>query len=61
MSNSPADIISLRSGDVITGINGETIKDLGSFYKLLREKTKTELYFSVQRGENKLETMKFKR
>ncbi|MDR0567701.1 MAG: Do family serine endopeptidase [Spirochaetaceae bacterium] len=57
----PAAIIGLQRGDLITGINGEPIKDIAGFYKLLREKTDKELWFNVVRGTANLETLKFKR
>jgi Do/DeqQ family serine protease len=60
-ANSPADIIGLRQGDLITALNGETVRDLPSYYKLLREKTRTELWFGITRNESALETLKFKR
>lgn len=61
ISDSPADIIGLRQGDLINAINGEAIKDLAGFFKLLREKTDRELWFGFTRGESPLETLKFKR
>ncbi|MDR2798705.1 MAG: Do family serine endopeptidase [Treponema sp.] len=57
----PAAIIGLQRGDRITGINGEPVKDLASFYKNLREKTDRELWFNFIRGDTTLETLKFKR
>jgi Do/DeqQ family serine protease len=61
ISGSPSDIIGLRQGDRITSINGEDVKDLAAFYKLLREKTGKELMFGFQRSDSSLETLKFKR
>ena len=61
MADSPADIIGLRQGDLINSINGENIKDLSAYYKLLREKTAKELWFGFTRGESTLETLKYKR
>ncbi|MDR1588340.1 MAG: Do family serine endopeptidase [Treponema sp.] len=61
ISNSPADIIGLKANDRITGINGEELKDLAAFYRLLREKTDRELWFNFIRGDSSLETLKFKR
>jgi Do/DeqQ family serine protease len=60
-SDSPADIIGLRQGDLINAINGENIRDLPAYYKLLREKTGNELWFGFTRGGSTLETLKFKR
>jgi serine protease Do len=61
LADTPADIIGLKEGDRITAINGEDIKDLASYYKLLREKTGKELWFGFYRSDTLLETLKFKR
>ncbi|MDR1950360.1 MAG: Do family serine endopeptidase [Spirochaetaceae bacterium] len=61
IADSPAAIIGLQREDRIVGINGEPIRDLASFYRLLREKAGKELWFEVIRGEATLETLKFKR
>jgi Do/DeqQ family serine protease len=58
---SPASTIGLKAEDVIVSVNGEPVKDIASFYKALREKTKTEIWFGVERGGSKLETMRYKR
>jgi len=60
-SGSPADIVGLRQGDLITSVNGEDVKDIGAFFKVLREKTASELWFGIQRGESTLESLRFKR
>jgi Do/DeqQ family serine protease len=60
-ADSPSDIIGLRAGDRITSVNGEDIRDLSAFYRLLREKTDKELWFGFIRGDTPLETLKFKR
>jgi len=61
LKNSPADIIGLREGDLITAVNGEPVRDLAAYYRLLREKTRTELWFGITRSDSTLETLKFKR
>ena len=61
IDGSPADIVGLRQGDRITSVNGENVKDIASYFKLLREKTAGELCFGIIRGESTLETLKFKR
>jgi Do/DeqQ family serine protease len=60
-ADSPADIIGLKRGDLITGVNGERIRDLQGFYRLLRENTSRELWFTFTRGDSSLETLKFNR
>jgi Do/DeqQ family serine protease len=61
IDGSPAGIIGLRQGDLINSINGENIKDLSAYFKLLREKTAKELWFGFTRSESALETLKYKR
>jgi len=60
-SQSPADIVGLKQGDLITSINGENINDIAAFFKVLREKTASELWFDIQRGESSLKSLTFKR
>ncbi|AEF85294.1 putative serine protease MucD [Treponema primitia ZAS-2] len=61
VDKSPASVVGLQRGDRIIGINGETVRNLADFYRLLREKAGKELWFEVVRGENTLETLKYKR
>jgi S1-C subfamily serine protease len=61
VSGSPADIVGVRQGDVIKSINGAEVKDIASFYTALRERTASELWFGIQRGESELESLRFKR
>jgi S1-C subfamily serine protease len=61
VDKSPASVVGLQREDIILAINGEAVKDVAAFYRILREKTSKELWFEVQRGETKLETLKYKR
>jgi Do/DeqQ family serine protease len=61
IADSPADVIGLRQGDLINSLNGENIKDLAAYYKMLREKAGKELWFGFTRSESELETLKYKR
>jgi Do/DeqQ family serine protease len=61
IARSPAAIVGLQRGDRIISVNGESVQDLASFYKILRERATKELWFEVVRGDSTLETMKFKR
>jgi Do/DeqQ family serine protease len=61
INESPAAIIGLQREDRIIAINGESVQDIASFYRLLREKAGKELWFEVVRGTSTLETLKFKR
>jgi S1-C subfamily serine protease len=61
IDKSPASVVGLQRGDRIIGVNGEKVQDLAAFYRILREKALKELWFEVIRGDNTLETLKFKR
>ncbi|MDR2900750.1 MAG: Do family serine endopeptidase [Treponema sp.] len=61
LDKTPADIIGVRRGDIIVGINGTSINDLAEFYTVLRENTSRELWFELKRGDAEIETVKFKR
>jgi Do/DeqQ family serine protease len=61
ISGSPADIVGLRQSDIITAVNGVKVNDTASFFKTLREKTDSELWFEIQRGEAVLESLRFKK
>ena len=61
IADSPASIVGIQRGDRITAVNDTPVKDLSSFYKALREKTDKELWFSFIRGDNTLDSLKFKR
>jgi S1-C subfamily serine protease len=61
IAKSPAAVVGLLRQDIITAVNGERIRDMASFYKVIREKAGRELWFEVQRGDSTLETPKYKR
>jgi S1-C subfamily serine protease len=61
IADSPASIVGLRQGDRILKVNGEAVQDLSAFYRVLREKAKTELWFEIARGDATLESLRFKR
>ena len=61
IDEAPADIVGLRRGDRITAVNGIPVSDLAAFYRILRENTERELWFSFIRGENNLESIRFRR
>jgi len=60
-SGSPADVVGLRAGDRIYQINGQPVNDYASFYRVLRERTASELWFGIYRGDSTLESLRFKR
>jgi Do/DeqQ family serine protease len=61
VEKSPAAVINVQRGDVIKAVNDVPVKTLDDFYKALREKTAKEFYLNIERGESKLETMKYKK
>ncbi|MDR2211546.1 MAG: Do family serine endopeptidase [Spirochaetaceae bacterium] len=61
ISRSPAAVMGLARQDIITSINGERVRDIASFYRILREKANREIWFDLQRGDSTLETPKYKR
>jgi S1-C subfamily serine protease len=61
INESPAAVVGMQRGDRITAVNDTPVKDLAAFYKVLREKTDKELWFSFTRGETNLDSLKFKR
>ncbi|MDR0388309.1 MAG: Do family serine endopeptidase [Treponema sp.] len=61
IKESPASIIGLQQEDLLTAINGEPVRDLAGFYRILRQKAEKELWFEVIRGSATLETLKYKR
>ncbi|MDR0908545.1 MAG: Do family serine endopeptidase [Spirochaetaceae bacterium] len=65
--NSPAAVVRLEVGDVITEVSGTSVKNLKDFYNALREvaesttsRSPKDLYFEVQREGNELETAHFR-
>jgi S1-C subfamily serine protease len=60
-SGSPADIVGLRQGDRIISVNGENVPDIAAFYRVLREKAASTLWFGIQRGDSSLESLRFNR
>ena len=61
IAKSPAAVVGLQRQDIITAVNGERVRDLASFYRIMREKAGREIWFDVQRGDSTLETPKYKR
>ncbi|MDR1058289.1 MAG: Do family serine endopeptidase, partial [Treponema sp.] len=51
---SPAAVVGIQRGDRITAVNDTPVKDLESFYRVLREKTGRELWFSFVRSDTTL-------
>jgi S1-C subfamily serine protease len=61
IAETPAAIIGLQRGDRITHINDTPVRDLVSFYRVLRDNTSRELWFTFIRGETTLDSLRFRR
>ena len=61
LPETPAYVVGLQRGDRITAINGIPVNDIPTFYRILRDNTGTELWFSFHRGDNSLESVRFRR
>jgi len=61
IGGSPADIVGLRTGDLITSVNGVAVSDMPSFFRALRERTAHELRFGFTRGGAQLDSLTFRR
>jgi Do/DeqQ family serine protease len=61
IADSPSDVLGMRQGDLINAVNGEEVRDLRAYYRVLRERTSRELYFGFTRNGSSLETIKFRR
>ncbi|MEL3906240.1 MAG: Do family serine endopeptidase [Treponema sp.] len=58
-NKTPAAIIGLKSGDIITAVNDVPVNDIRSFYRELA-KAKKEIWFDIIREEQTLSTMRYK-
>ncbi|MDR2553181.1 MAG: Do family serine endopeptidase [Treponema sp.] len=61
IAKTPAAVVGLLRQDIIIAVNGEKVRDLASFYRVMREKAGRELWFEIKRGDSTLETPRFKR
>jgi len=58
----PAAIVGLRRGDRITAINNTQIRDMASFYRVLRESAdRGEVWFTYIRGETTSDSLRFRK
>lgn len=60
-TKSPAAIMGLQSGDVITRVNDRDVTTLGEFYARLADRSLKEIWFDVVREGQTISTMRFKR
>lgn len=51
---SPAEVAGLRTGDIVKGINGTTVKNLTDFYNNLNNRQKKEIVFRIYRQGTEL-------
>lgn len=59
-SKSPAAVLGLRNGDIITAVNGKSIKEVAEFYSALANAGRKEVWFDVYREGHVISTVKYK-
>ena len=59
-AKSPAALLRLQSGDIITAVNGKKVTTVGEFYAALAELTGKEVWFDLYADGRELSTQKFK-
>lgn len=59
-TKSPAVIMGLKTGDIITAVNDKPVSNIGEFYKELSSVSK-EVWFDIIREGQKLSTLRFKK
>ena len=59
LARSPAASIGLRTGDIITKINGKSLKDIKEFYEILAKEAGKKLVFTVNRDNQTIETLAY--
>jgi Do/DeqQ family serine protease len=61
LNETPSAVVGMQRGDRIIAVNDTPVKDIAAFYKVLREKTDRELWFTFVRGDTTLDSLKVKR
>lgn len=59
-SKSPAAILRIESGDIITAVNGKAVTSVGEFYSVMAEEESNEIWFEIWSNGRTLKTQKFK-
>ena len=59
-SKSPAALLRLQAGDIITAVNGKKVTTVGEFYAALAENNSKEIWFDLYADGRELSTQKFK-
>jgi len=59
LAKSPAATMGLRTGDVITKINGKNVSDLKQFYETLAKEGRNKLVFTINRDGQTVETLAY--
>lgn len=59
-SKSPAAMLRLQAGDVITAVNGKKVSNIREFYAAMAENTDKEVWFDLYASGRELSTQKFK-
>lgn len=56
---SPAAILSLRNGDVVTAVNGKDVKNVTEFFDAVSDTSQKDIWFDVMREGHKISTAKY--
>jgi len=59
LAKSPAATMGVKTGDIITKINGKNISDLADFYKTLAKESEKKLVFTLNRDGQTIETLAY--
>ncbi len=60
-AKSPAAVMGLQSGDIITAVNDKKAVTLKEFYRLLSDRTTGEIWYDILREGQTVSTMRYKR
>ncbi len=59
LARSPAATMGLRTGDIVTKINGKSVSDIKDFYETLAKESGKKLVFTVNRDNQNIETLAY--
>lgn len=60
-AKSPAAVMGLQNGDVVTAVNDKAVKNIGEFYRYIAESSVKEIWFDVLREGQTVSTMRYKK
>ena len=60
-AKSPAAVMGLQNGDVVTAVNDKAVKNIGEFYRYIADSSVKEVWFDVLREGQTVSTMRYKK